>query len=163
MPLTASDLVVINSTIIDSSSDGAGTGTDETAGTGRIVNLPESCDLAFVGIFKASDSAGEPGDADTFTILVELSGDGGSTYPDVTTSRAVTGAELPDDSAAGNRPLIIATKIRTPKADAAQNGVVKARLTTTASDGSNWGLWGAFVPPESVRQEWLDKWLDLPA
>lgn len=163
MPLLASDLVLINVDDLDSGNDGAGTGSDATAAPGRVIDLVEGIDLALMVVLKPSNTGGEPGDADTLGITLELSGDGGSTYPDVTTSRNILGSELPDDLAAGDKGLVIATKFRTPIADAAQNGVVKCRLTTVASDTSNWGVYAAVVPVQSVRQEWLDKWLDVPA
>jgi len=163
MPLTAADLVLINLEDLDSGTDGAGSGTDETAGAGRIIDLVEGIDLALMVVLRASDTGGEPGDADTLGITLELSGDGGSTYPDVTTSRNVLGSELPDDEAAGDDGVVMAVKFRTPIADAAQEGVVKCRLTTVASDTSNWGIYAAVVPVQSCRQEWFDKWLDVPA
>jgi len=163
MPLTASDLVLLNYDGIDSGTDGAGTGADPAAGTGRIIDLVEDIDLALLVVLKESDTGGEPDDADTLTVLLELSGDGGSTWPDVTTSRAILGIEVPNDQAAGDPGVKMATKFRTPKADAAQAGIIKCRLTTTASDTSNWGAYIAVVPQESVRQEWYDKWLDVPA
>ena len=163
MPLTAADLVLINYDGIDSGTDGAGTGTDPAAGTGRIIDLPERSEVGFVFFVKPSDTGGEPGDADTLTILIEMSADGGSTYPDVTTSRAILGSESPDDLAAGDPRVALAVVLHTPKVDAAQAGVVKCRLTTTASDTSNWGLYGAVVPVQSLRQEWKDNFYDVAA
>lgn len=163
MPLYASGDVLINLEDLDSGTDGAGSGTDETTGAGRIIDLPEAADLALLIVLRESDTAGEPGDADTLAITLELSGDGGSTYPDITTSRSILGSEVPDDEAAGDPRVALAVKFRTPKADAAQDGVVKCRLTTVASDTSNWGIWGGIVPQQSVRQEWLDNWYDVPA
>jgi hypothetical protein len=163
MPLTASDLVLINKADLDSGTDGAGSGTDPTGNGGRVIDLPERSEVGFLFILKESDTPGEPGDADTLGILIEFSVDGGSTYPDVTASRSILGAEAPDDLAAGDEGVKLAVILRTPKADAAQNGVIKCRLTTTASDGSNWGLWGAAVPVQSLRQEWLDNFYDVAA
>lgn len=163
MPLMDTNLILMNKTDLDSGTDGAGSGADPTASGGAVVNLVEETEMALLVILKPSDTGGEPGDADTLTITLELSGDGGSSWPDVTTSRSILGAEVADDLAAGDEGVALAFKFRVPEADAAQDGVVKARLTTVASDTSNWGVHASIVPPQSVRQEWLNRWLDIPA
>jgi len=161
MPLYAADGVLLNKTNLDSGTDGAGAGTDETASGGRVIDVPERSEIGILAIVKESDTSSEPGDADTLTILVELSYDGGSTYPDYSTSRAILGSEAPDQEDAGDPPLKLGIILKTGEADAAQDGVVKCRLTTTASDTSNWGLWVGVMPVQSFRQEWLDNWSDL--
>lgn len=155
MPGDAS-LILLNRTTIDSGSDGVGSGTDPTAGSGAVLSgIAEETELAATLFLSPSDTGGEPGDADTCDVIVEASADGGSTYDPVFTFRSILGSELPEETADGSRTVRLAGIFRTPRADSGQSNGVKLRLNVTCSDGSNWGIYSDVRTKIDVRNEWM--------
>lgn len=146
-------LVLLDRITLDSGSDGVGSGTDPTAGSGAVLSVPEETKLAATLFLTMSDTGGEPGDADTLDVIVECSPDGGTNWDPVGTFRTFLGIELPDDAA--DKTVRKALYFRTPRADAGQDNEVKVRLNITASDASNWGVYSDIRAEQDVRSEWL--------
>lgn len=154
MPLD-SDLVLLTTTTLDSNSDGNGSGSDETTAPGAVVSIEEEADLDILLFLKASDTAGEPGDADTLDVAVGVSVDGGTNWGVLADFRQILGSEVPDDTTAGDKTLRLAIQARSPRADSGQSNLVKVRPQTTASDTSNWAVYLAVAPRGTARSEWL--------
>lgn len=149
-----SNLILINVTNLDSVNDGNGSGSDPTTAPGAVLNVDEEAEIAITCFLKASDTAGEPGDADTLEVEVEVSADGGTTWDELVNFRTITGSELPDDTAAGDKTLRLARRCKLPRADSGQSGLVKIRPVTVASDTSNWALYMDVRGVGDIRSEW---------
>lgn len=147
--------ILVNLTTLDSGNDGNGSGSDPTAAPGCILSVEEEADIEIVLFCKASDTAGEPGDADTLDVAVGASVDGGTNYGVLADFRQILGSELPDDTAAGDKTLRLAIRCKLPRADSGQSNLVKIRPQTTASDASNWALYMDVRPLGGARAEWL--------
>lgn len=148
------NLILINKTNLDSGTDGNGSGTDPTATAGALLSVEEEAEVAITAFCKASDTAGEPGDADTLDFKVEVSVDGGSVWGDFVVFDTLVGADLPDDTAAGDKTVRRAIRGKLPRADSGQSGLVQIRGVTVASDGSNWALYSDVRTPDDIRTEW---------
>lgn len=153
MPADANALL-LNKTNLDSSTHGTGSGSDPTASGGAVVSVAEGGMVGIRAFFGQSDTGGEPGDADTLDLDIEVAVDG-STFHTFIPFRQVAGAELPDDTAHGDKTLRLGAIGRLPIADAGQSHLVKLRCNTSASDASNWGLRVDVVTPAEIRDEWI--------
>ena len=151
--------ILLNRTDLDSGNDGAGSGTDPTSGSGRILDLPEKADVAVTLFLGEADSV-VADDADTLAVIVEISPDGGSTWGPAFTFRTITASELAGsgielDESVGDPTFRRAGKVYTAEADSGQNGVVQMRLNITASTTDHWGIFSDVRDPGSVREVWL--------
>lgn len=153
MPGDAS-AILINTTTLDSGTDGNGSGTDPTVNPGAVLNLEEEATVGITAFYSVSDTGGEPGDADTLAVIVQCAPDG-TNYGNLFTFRSVLGSELPDDLAAGDKTLRLACVVKLPRSTVAGTRTVPVRLNTTASDTSNWGLYSDVRTINDIRSEWL--------
>ena len=152
--------LLLNRTDLDSGNDGAGSGSDATTGSGRVVDLPEKADVAVTLFLGEADSA-VADDADTLDVIVEISPDGGSTWGPAFTFRQITASELAGsgvelDESAGDPTFRRAGKVYTAEADSGQNGLVQMRLNITASTTDHWGIFCDVRDIGSVRDVWFN-------
>lgn len=146
--------ILLNTTTIDSNSDGNGSGSDPTIAPGAVVDIQEEQEIAIFVAIGPSDTNGEPGDADTMAIIPQVSIDGGSNWTNGPAFRSILGSEAPDREAAGQSTLRLAVRWRLPRSEVAGVNTVKVRLNTTASDTSNWGVYADVRAPQDVRSEY---------
>lgn len=155
------ELFLLNRTDLDSGNDGAGSGTDETSGGGRIVDVAEGADVAVLMALGEADAT-IANAAQTLAVLVEISRDGGSTWGTAQTFRTITASEISGmsgtsiDESAGGVTFKRAVITNVGLAESGQNGVVKMRLTVTASSVEHWAPTVTVVTRQDVREEWLD-------
>lgn len=151
--MPGSNLILINRTDLGSDNDGAGSGTDPTTGGGAVLDVDEQAHLAIflkLGVPTATAAS----TTETLDIDVEASDDGGSTWDQIGTFRSFLGSENPVDLAAGDKPPVAAVEVYTPRANADQNGVIKLRLNSTASDTDHWAPYADVRTVQDVREEW---------
>jgi len=153
MPIDSA-LVIINKTNLDSGTDGTGSGSDPTASGGAVVSVDEGAEIGLALFAGPSDTGGEPGDADTLDVTVEVSVDGGSVWNTLADFRQILGSEIPDDTGAGDKTVRLGQVVQLPRADSGQSNLVKLRCNSTASDTSNWGLYVAVCGANDIRSEW---------
>lgn len=156
MPLYDANDVLLNNLALDSSNDGDASGTDVTATAGRIIEVTERSVVAVLAILgvPSSDPAA---DGATLDITLDVSIDGSTWIDSYFTFRQITGVEVPDDSAAGDLPLILADSMRLPAAAAGQDGIVRVRPSVTASATTNWNLFLTLAPLQSLLGQWRDR------
>ncbi len=151
--------VLLNRTDLDSGNDGDGSGTDETSGSGRILNIPEKATVGVTLFLGEADSV-VADDADTLAVVVEVSPDGGSTWGVAFTFRTITASELAGsgielDESVGDPTFRRAGIMYVGEADAGQDGLVQMRLNITASDTNHWAVFSDVRDPGSIRDIWL--------
>ncbi|KKN74349.1 hypothetical protein LCGC14_0391500 [marine sediment metagenome] len=154
------NLLLLNRTDYDSGNDGAGSGTDETSGGGRIVDVAEGADVAVLMALGEADAT-IADTTETLDMLVQISRDGGSTWGTAQTFRQITASELngsgtPIDESAGDVTFKRAVITNVGIAEAGNSGIVKMRLNGTASDTNHWAPIVTVVTRQDVREEWLD-------
>jgi hypothetical protein len=150
------NLVLTNNTALDSGSDGDGSGTDPTSGSGAVVTIPGG---GLMGVILAlgEPASDPPADGATLDVKVETSPDGGSTWGDgdFCTFRQIDASEIPDDVSAGDPTFIRAAIRYVGLPDADQTGV-QVRANITASTTTNWNVHLALVDVNEIRDTWLN-------
>ncbi len=155
------NLILLNRTDLDSGNDGAGSGTDETSGGGRIIDVAEGFDAAILVTLGEADAT-VANSTETFDLKVEISRDGGSTWGTLDTLRQITASELKSsgnsiDESAGDPTFKRALNAgNVGLAESGNSGIIKMRLTTTASNSNHWAPTVVCVPRGSVREELFD-------
>ena len=152
--MPGTNLILLNRTDLDSGNDAAGSGSDPTVGGGAVVNVDEQARLA-VTLFLGVADATRASTTETLDVVVEASDDGGSAWKTIGTFRQFLGSETPADTAAGDPPVKAAIEAYTPRAKANQNGVIKIRLNSTASNTNHWAPYSDIRTVQDVREEWL--------
>lgn len=152
--------ILINVTTLDSGAHGDGSGTDETTGGGRVVNIPEKATVG-VTMFLGEAAATAAVSAETLAVIVQISPDGGSTWGPVFTFRTITASEIITgsdlDESAGDPTFRRACKVYVGEADSGQNGIVQMRLNTVASHASNqFAVFSDVRDVGSLRDRWLE-------
>ncbi len=158
MPTDANTLL-LNRTDLDSGNDGDGSGTDETTGAGRVSNVPHGGDIGIL-FFLGEADATIADTTETLDVIVQGSPDGGSTWDPLVTFRTITASELAGsglniDESAGGVTFRRAAKIRLPRADDGQEGLLQLRCNVVASNTNHWAPFVAVVSPADVRDDWL--------
>lgn len=146
--------ILISVINLDSGNHGNGSGSTPTTAPGAALSIEEEAEIAITAFCKASDTGGEPGDADTLDFKVEVSVDGGTVWGDLCVFDTLVGTDLPDDTAAGDKTVRRAIRCKLPRADAGQSNLVIIRPVTVASDASNWALYSDVRTPDDIRTEW---------
>lgn len=152
-------LVLLNRTDLDSGNDGNGSGTDETSGSGRVVNVPEAAEIAVTLLLGEADATAAVS-SQTLIVIPEVSTDGGSTWGPIATFRTITASEIINgsdlDESAGDPSFRRAIACRTPKADSDQAGLVQIRLNIVASSTEHWAIHSDVRDRGSVRDVWFN-------
>ncbi len=157
--------LLLNRTDLDSGNDGNGSGTDETSGSGRVVNIPEKADVG-VTLFLGEADATVADTTETLVVIVQVSPDGGSTWGVAGTFRTITASELnasgsPIDESVGDPTFRRALKVYVGEADSGQSGLVQMRLAITASDSNHWAPFCDVRDVGSVRDAWLNNAISI--
>ncbi len=149
-------LFLINRPDVDSGNDGDGSGTDETSGAGRVIDVDEGAHMAVV-MLLAEAGATIAGSSDTLDVICQVSPDGGSNYGPGFTFRQVLGSEiLSIDESSGSVGLAFAGLIVFPRAASGQSGKVKCRLNIVVSATEHFSIEAYLTDPANVREEWYD-------
>ncbi len=157
--------ILLNRTDLGSDNDGDGSGTDETTGSGRVLDIPEKADVA-VTLFLGEATATIADTTETLIVVVEVSPDGGSTWGVAGTFRTITASELAGsgielDESVGDPTFRRALKVYVGEADSGQDGLVQMRLAVTASDTNHWAPFSDVRDPQSVRDAWLNNAISI--
>ncbi len=154
------NLLLLNRTNMDSGNDGTGSGSDEAATAGRVVDVAEGSDVCILLTLGEADST-VANTSETFDLKAEISRDGGSTWGVAQTWRQITASELKSsgnsiDESAGDVTFKRAVLTNVGIAESGNDGIVKMRLVSVASSSNHWAPTVAIVNREMVREEWLD-------
>ena len=152
--------ILINVTDLDSGNDGNGTGTDETAAPGRVVDIPEKSTVGVTMFLSEADAAAAT-TTETLDVIVQISPDGGTTWGPLITFRTITASEIVTgsdlDESAGDPTFRRAAVGYVGEADSGQDGLVQMRLNTVASHASNqFALFADVRDVASIRDRWLE-------
>jgi|TARA_R110000824_G_scaffold124591_2_gene283218 hypothetical protein len=131
--------------------------TDAPAGHTHI-NVQETAEvdaLVSLGVSAAATAVD-----DTLQVNIEVSTDGGTTYFRAASFRLFTGVDVPDTTAesASVRGFKAAKRIRLPRADSGQGGLLRVRALTDATITStgDFNLSVDLVDSSNVRDVWYD-------
>jgi hypothetical protein len=153
--------ILVNVADLDSGTDGAGSGSDETSGAGAAVSVPERADIA-VTLFLGEASSDPASQAETLVMTIQVSVDGGSTWGTLALFRSIAASELSGtsgtaiDESTGSATFRRAIPCRTPSADSDQAGLVIIRPNSVISDTTNWSVFSDVRDRGSVRDIWYD-------
>lgn len=147
-----STLILVNSGVVDSGTDGTGSGTDPTAAGGAVVTLKGNGGPIGI-VCKLFEPTSDPAQAGaTLDVAVELSVDGGTTWDTLCSFRRFDGSEVANqDNSTGSPTVRRAQIVNVPRPDA--GSTVQLRGNTTASATTNWGLYLAVTDPGSIEAD----------
>ncbi len=145
MPLDA-ELNLLTDATLDEATDGNGTHVE-------VQEMAEVDALVSLGVSDAATDA-----SDALDVTIEVSTDGGSTYIVAATFRQFLGTDVPDTAAeaAVVRGFKAARRIKLPKADSGQSGILRVRSVTNATmtGGGDFNCSIDLVDPSNVRDLW---------
>lgn len=149
-----STLVLLNRTDLDSGNDGDGSGTDPTAGSGAVIEVPDGGEIGVV-LFLGEADATAATSSETLAVILQVSRDG-TNYGPLVTFRTITASEFGTiDESTGSVTYKLAAIVRLPMAEAARNHMLKLRLNVTASNTNHWAPYVAICDKGQIRDEWL--------